>query len=551
MKIQPGKYAALWAGCAVFFAVASFQVFSWSGREGAASATLAGSVLLEDGSPVAGATVRVKGTRNSAVSDGEGRFSISGIPPGNPLDVSAWKQGYYGALLKDAAGDDLKITLIEIQAGDNANYEWIPPVNPEKKGSCAECHDPALMEMSLEDPHVKSGTNPRFLTMYRGTDTEGNRGPLTRYGSGTAIWRHIMVPMAPDPSEPDYGPGFQLDSPSVPGNCSACHVPGASIEGDIDPANAKGADKFGIQCDFCHKISDVRIDPVTRLPFVSYPGVHSMKVKRPFTEDNKRPQVFFGTFDDDNLPDAKLPLLSESRYCAACHFGVFWSTVAYNSYGEWLNSPYADPGSGKAKTCQECHMVSPTAWKGKTLTNLAPEKGAIERDPKYIHSHLTKVNEDLLRECVTLTARAGIKDGKLTVEVSITNDKTGHHVPSDCPLRHLILLVEAKDGSGKKLEQTTGPKIPAWCGIGDPSKGHYYGFPTAAYWRHTTVASDNRLAAFATDKSSYSFVPSETGGNNVTVILLYRRAFISVMEKKKWQVPDIVMARKEIKAVAH
>ena len=29
-------------------------------------------------------------------------------------------------------------------------------------------------------------------------------------------------------------------------------------------------------------------------------------------------------------------------------------TLIYNSYGEWLDSPYSDPKTGK--TCQECHM---------------------------------------------------------------------------------------------------------------------------------------------------------------------------------------------------
>ena len=29
------------------------------------------------------------------------------------------------------------------------------------------------------------------------------------------------------------------------------------------------------------------------------------------------------------------------------------------------------------------------------------------------------------------------------MQVSITNDRTGHHVPTDSPLRHLILLVQA------------------------------------------------------------------------------------------------------------
>ncbi len=45
------------------------------------------------------------------------------------------------------------------------------------------------------------------------------------------------------------------------------------------------------------------------------------------------------------------------------HYGIFWSTLLYNSFGKWLESPYSNPRSGVAKRCRECRMVSPTVWK--------------------------------------------------------------------------------------------------------------------------------------------------------------------------------------------
>ena len=114
-----------------------------------------------------------------------------------------------------------------------------------------------------------------------------------------------------------------------------------------------------------------------------------MDIRRPFAADPDRYQLFFGTFDDDNVPeeDTNLPLLKESRFCAACHYGVFWDTVVYNSYGEWLLSPYSDPAYGGAATCQQCHMPAPTLLEGQPLTNVAPGKGGVERDPLTIHAH--------------------------------------------------------------------------------------------------------------------------------------------------------------------
>jgi len=147
--------------------------------------------------------------------------------------------------------------------------------------------------------------------------------------------------------------------------------------------------------------------------------------------------------------------------------------VVYNSYGEWLASPYSKVKSGKAKTCQQCHMVSPTSWEGRKLRNIAPGKGGIDRFPSAIHSHLMTVDETLLQNALTVSASAVKQEGQVLV-------------------------------------------------------------------------SDNRLAAFASDTTSFSFVPPETGDVRVTVTVLYRRAFMQLMEWKKWDVPDIVMAEEQL-----
>jgi hypothetical protein len=533
-------------------------------REGALpQGGISGSVVADHG-PVAGANVRIQGAKSYVTTDASGRVILLGLPAGRTVNITAWKHGYYCSLQKGITppAKSVRLSLIRYQTKDNPGYAWVPP---EGKGGCSGCHNPAIIEMSLRDAHLKSATNPRFLTMYYGADMEGNQSPRTRYGEGNAIWKNVQVPKPPDPSKPYYGPGYLLDFSINILSCTACHIPGASIRGDVDPNMVKGPDRYGVHCDFCHKVADVRINPVTRMPFPRFPGVHSMDIRRPFTDDPKRPQLFFGTFEDDNVPeeDTNLPLLKESRYCAPCHFGVFWSTVVYNSYGEWLASPYSDHKSGRAKTCQECHMPSPTLWKREKLINVAPGKGGVDRDPSAVHSHLMTIDEELLQNSITLTAYAKKEGGKVFVEVTLTNDKTGHHVPSDSPLRHLILLVDAKDSGGNPVKQEAGPVLPGWCGVGDPSKGYYAGlpgkayakllremwtdvFPAAAYWRHTTLVSDNRLAAFKSDTSSYSFLSPEKGDTGITVTLLYRRAYIELMKQKKWNVPDIMMARKHL-----
>ncbi len=558
-KSRHGVCVILIAFCMGIAALAIFSAFPIEARS---TGTISGVVFDERG-PVVQARVRIQGSENVVVTDGAGRFVLSGVPAQRAFNVSAWKEGYYSALLKDvrAPKEGTRLFLVRYQINDNPHYEWIPPEGA--KGSCAECH-PAVTEMSLNDAHLKAAVNPRFLTMYYGTDIEGKQSLPTRYEKGTAfsLWGNTTVPRRPDGSKAYYGPGFQLDFPGAVGDCSACHIPGTSIGKNVDPGSVKGANRYGVHCDFCHKVGSVRLDPKSMLPFANVHGVHTMKVKRPFTDDPKRPQLFFGTFEDVNASegDTNLPLIRESKYCAPCHYGGFWDTLVYNSYGEWLQSPYADSQSGKARTCQECHMPSPTLYKGKPITNIAPGKGGIERAAASIHNHNMTVDAELLRNSLTMVASARMNKDKVLVAVKLINDKTGHHIPTDSPLRHLILLVEVKDEKGNLLRQESGPVLPQWCGDRKNIKGHYAGlpgkayakllkekwtdvFPTAAYWNHTELVSDNRIAAFAEDSTSFEFMPPKKGKAIITVSLLYRRAFIELMEQKKWDVPDIMMAQ--------
>jgi len=149
------------------------------------------------------------------------------------------------------------------------------------------------------------------------------------------------------------------------------------------------------------------------------------------------------------------------------------------------------------------------------------------------------------------------------VDVTLTNDQTGHDVPTDSPLRQMLLLVQATSPDGVTLERIEGPVLPEWSGVGDPQEGYYAGLPgvgfakilaeiwtgvspTGAYWNPTRVVSDNRLAAFGVDSSRYTFAAPADGEATVTVTVLYRRAFIALAEQKGWDVPDLVMAQRTL-----
>jgi len=116
---------------------------------------------------------------------------------------------------------------------------------------------------------------------------------------------------------------------------------------------------------------------------------------------------------------------------------------------------------------------------------------------------------------------------------------------------------------GEELLQLDGPVVPEWGGEGDPDEGYYAGLPgkayakvlkelktgvvpTGAYWNLTRIISDNRIAAFTSDNSTYTFRTPENGTTGVTVTLLFRRAFIELMDQKGWDTPDITIAQQSI-----
>lgn len=199
------------------------------------------------------------------------------------------------------------------------------------------------------------------------------------------------------------------------------------------------------------------------------------------------------------------------------------------------------------------------------MTNVAPHKGGVERDPMTIHAHTQPgaMDEELLQDAVALDASAALQDEQIVITVTITNDNTGHHVPTDSPLRHLILLVQATDASGDPLPLLDGPTVPEWGGVGDPAEGYYAGLPgtayakileevwtevspSGAYWNPTRVVSDNRIPALGSDTTDYAFTAPDRGEVAVEVILLFRRAFIELMDQKGWEMPDIVMSQQSV-----
>lgn len=506
--------------------------FAWV-VNGQVASMVSGRVVDALGEPVPHARVRQKTTDNLFLADEQGSFALPGLAEGITVTVTAWQEGYlvgWADILPPR--EDVLITLTQHYTTDNPAYSWFSSHDPANEISCMHCMV-AYPEWK-ENAHANAGTNPRFFSMYNGTDLL---------------------------DEQQVAPGFKMDFPGTAGNCATCHAPAAAVSATeyfmtADMNALRGVEAEGVFCEFCHKVGDVYLNPRTGLPYDNVPGVLSMRLYRP--EEGGAEQLFFGPFDDVTRRVAYSELQTQSQFCAPCHQFSYWGTPIYQSFSEWQASAYAEQGV----QCQDCHM-RPTGIDYFVY----PEKGGLIRDPASIASHLQPGAADhvLLQNTVALTVTASLDAGQIMVDVALRNALAGHDVPTDYPGRQMLLVVEALDEQGTALPLIQGGTLPEWAGLGQGADdyggqpGKAYAkvlqdavtgqWPVVNYWKQVLIREDTRLAALATDESQYRFQAPASGPVQVQARVLFRRLFQDLMEAKGWDTPDIRMAQVAVEVV--
>jgi hypothetical protein len=465
-------------------------------------------VVGSAGQPVQGARVRFKGEKPSTSTDVEGRFRLA--DRGSRL--TAWKEGY---LIGGVATADqpLRIELRPLPTEDNEDYAWVDPrPSREREHNCANCHGTIFDEWA-GSAHGKGLKNRHFLNLYDGSDWHG---------------------------QPGQGWSLLQDNPNGASVCAACHAPSVPLSdpGYDDFRKLKGVHALGIHCDYCHKIANARTDKLGLEH-----GRFALDLLRP-----KAGQLFFGPLDDvDRGEDAYAPLYHKSAYCASCHEGTIFGVPVYTTYSEWLASPARKQG----KECRDCHLT-PT---GK-LTNVAPGKGGIERDPLTLASHAMPGGDlAMLKRCLNVDVRHR-KEGDalvLTVTTTATGTEVGHRVPTGFIDRHLLLVVEATQADGRAIESQNGPRLPVEAGVSKPAEGGYAGLPgryfakqlvgeqgerPAPFWRSVKVSADTRLHPGVPEQDKWTF---PHGVSQVRVRLIYRRFHRQVVREKAWPDKDLVV----------
>jgi len=482
-----------------------------------------GRVLWDEGgAPVAGARVARRAAAGSALTDAAGRFTLP-LPAGSgEVQITAWAAGAYIAsetVTPPVAA--LELRLRRLHGGDHADYAWAEPgPDPATPGACGNCH-PSILPQWEANAHGGAISNPRFYSMYDGTDVTGTR---------------------------TVEPGYRTDFPGTVGICAACHAPALAIDDPFstDADAARDVVTAGIHCDFCHKVGGVYSVPGTAAVYPNMAGVLSLQVLRPPPGDN----IFFGPYADVPDPDSFLLEMRASTFCAPCHQFSFWGTPIYTSYDEWRASPYADPATGA--TCQACHM----APNGDSYF-AAPERGGLWHPAEDVRSHLQLgvTNAAFMSAAIALELEVDSSGGILTVVATVANTGAGHHYPTDHPGRHLLLEIAAVGRDGRELELTDGPTIPSWGGdlAGRPGTGYARvledaasgEWPVVSYWKQALVRSDTRLAALASDRTSYRFV--DPGGElTVTARLQFRRLFAPLATRYGWDLGELLLAERVV-----
>jgi hypothetical protein len=463
-------------------------------------------VVLADGEPVSGAGVRVKGTRHCARTTADGRFRL---PPRGER-VTAWREGYFIAGAR-RSGAPFTLRLTPLPQEDNPAYEWVDPTpNLESEQNCGNCHAEIYREWSASG-HARSARGRHFRDLYEGTAWDGRPG---------VSW------------------GLLREHPDGAGVCSSCHAPSL---GDNNPAvfdlrQVRGVASFGVHCDYCHKVAGVE----GNLDGLSH-GRFNLRLLRP-----REGQLFFGPLDDvDRGEDAYSPLYRDSRYCAACHEGVLFGVHVYSTYSEWLRSPARRQG----KQCQDCHMT-PTG----TLTNLAPGRGGIRRDPRTLGNHrfFKGSQADMLRRCLRLSVRLERTQGGVRAAVRLSAEGVGHRVPTGFIDRQLLLVVDGLSANGVAVPLRAGPTLPAMVGrelAGSP--GRLYarrlqdseGRTPVPFWRGVPDMTDTRLRPGRVDEAVFVFGAAL---RRVRVRVLHRRFWQEVAQAKGWPDRDLLVLERSL-----
>ncbi len=488
------------------------------------SGTVVDSVTRQ---PLADARVSLQASTVETTSDAAGAFSLPKLS-GADLVIVAAKPGYfYGSAKVTAPISNVTLELVLPTDLDHAEHKPTPP------DTCSTCHSNIFDEWKTS-PMAAAGNNTWVHDVYNGGATAG--------GMGGFVYTRDSVLAKNNPAS----------------ECGACHQPETWWSTPYVAMQPYGSTSpsvtHGVSCDVCHKIAAIDTSKT------SFPGLWPSVVTLAKPGDGQ--QIMYGVLGDvafavpGSMRSAYNPQL-RADICAACHqdkndpdedgdFEEDNGVVSEPTYQEWKDSPYSNPADPKYATCADCHMKPSES--GQACQVLFPP---LERPKGDVRRHtFPGTTAEFLDNAVSLAVTTRQTGLSLDVDVTVTNDQTGHHVPTGVTIRNMILLVEAFDGDGKPLASTGTQTVDALGGVGDPLQGNFAGLPGKLFAKvngnvegkgptfftdATSILWDNRIPALGSDTSHYRFALAGRDDKvRVRARLVYRRSWRALVDAKGW-----------------
>ncbi len=489
---------------------------------------VSGTILdSSNNNPIVGALVSLHGSVQQVVSAEDGSFTLQATGS-NLLIIGASKGYYYQSANTNSPAGGLVISLDPVPVSDNAAYEVRPP------GECGSCHPKQLSDWE-GSPMAKAGFNTWVNDIYNGDGTPN--------GAGGFVYTRDSA--------------FAHSNPNS--ECASCHQPKSWIENpfsalDSDVLTPTDSVQHGVSCDVCHKVADVDVDKI------NFPGIFPGAVE--FSRPYPGAQVQYGVLGD---VDYNIPSLMRGSYqpqmraelCAACHQDAadpeenhsYDGVISEPTYLEWLDSDYADPNSGNFADCVDCHMgASPDNQVCSVIMTPNRPDGTVR------NHNIEGSTAAYLENAVSMDMQVSTSDTQVSVNITIDNNLTGHHVPTGVTVRNMILVVEAwedgKDPISDGLVFSGTQRIHDLGGIGDPAQGYYAGLAGKFYAKvnhdvtgngptfftdATGIQFDNRIPANESDTTNYTFeLPNHQAEINIRARLIYRKAFRFLVDAKSW-----------------
>jgi hypothetical protein len=464
-------------------------------------------LVTADGLPMAGASVLEGGGAQGVFSDEQGRATLvlQGIVEEEVWVIAAAK-GYrsVGSLIETQPTGEILLELSSIQS-DNPDYEFLPAGVEEGESTayCSHCHV-TIADQFGRSAHYLSARDEQVHDLFAGTAgafTDQNTCEIaggswlvgTAPGTGASERCYIGSGLLPDSSDSCGGQGqLPCDSPQLAaskqpqhmGACADCHAPatGGPMGGGQSLLEVSGqAFEEGVSCDFCHKVSD--IDPDAE------PGIGGRTVLgRPLEALENFPlpwkPVMYGPYADVINPYMRgsiSPIFASGELCSGCHEyrqAPQWSAgetamdstrwpsgrlPIHTTWQEWSSSLLSP-----STPCRTCHMPAFDAENSADIEMFDLDPGLVGgfyRGPDEVRDHgfygPTDVLPDgtrLLDAAASMSLQASVDGDQLLVNVSVSNNQTGHGLPTGEPMRSVLLVVQARC-DGVSLSQVQGQSV--------------------------------------------------------------------------------------------